>query len=130
MSQNHHHGRRQVVYDNKTGEEITEPTEELKKQIDADKDAVSDQLATSDKINNGDLLRFYTKSGLKAINPDDYNYLKNTDRIEKIEKELGDKSTSVYSKHNHTSTTDKYQTKSYQELHPKETSSSTSSENE
>ncbi|CAI3250854.1 LTA synthase family protein [Enterococcus cecorum] len=119
-----------VLYDNKTGEEITEPSEELKKQIDADKDAVSDQLATSDKINNGDLLRFYTKSGLKAINPDDYNYLKNTDRIEKIEKELGDKSTSVYSKHNHTSTTDKYQTKSYQELHPKETSSSTSSENE
>ncbi|CAI3302373.1 LTA synthase family protein [Enterococcus cecorum] len=119
-----------VLYDNKTGEEITEPTEELKKQIDADKNAVSDQLATSDKINNGDLLRFYTKSGLKAINPDDYNYLKNTDRIEKIEKELGDKSTSVYSKHNHTSTTDKYQTKSYQELHPKETSSSTSSENE
>ncbi|MCJ0554014.1 LTA synthase family protein, partial [Enterococcus cecorum] len=119
-----------ILYDNKTGEEITEPSEELKKQIDADKEAVSDQLATSDKINNGDLLRFYTKSGLKAINPDDYNYLKNTDRIEKIEKELGDKSTSVYSKHNHTSTTDKYQTKSYQELHPKETSSSTSSENE
>lgn len=119
-----------ILYDNKTGEEITEPSEELKKQIDADKEAVSDQLATSDKINNGDLLRFYTKSGLNAINPDDYNYLKNTDRIEKIEKELGDKSTSVYSKHNHTSTTDKYQTKSYQELHPKETSSSTSSENE
>lgn len=119
-----------ILYDNKTGEEITEPSEELKKQIDADKEAVSDQLATSDKINNGDLLRFYTKSGLKAINPDDYNYLKNTDRIEKIEKELGDKSTSVYSKHNHTSTTDKYQTKAYQELHPKETSSSTSSENE
>ncbi|RBR29800.1 LTA synthase family protein [Enterococcus cecorum] len=118
-----------VLYDNKTGEEITEPTEELKKQIDADKDAVSNQLATSDKINNGDLLRFYTKSGLKAIKPDDYNYLKNTDRIEKIEKELGDKSTSVYSKHNHTSTTDKYQTKSYQELHPKETSSSSSNEN-
>ena len=118
-----------VLYDNKTGEEITEPTEELKKQIDADKEAVSDQLATSDKINNGDLLRFYTKSGLKAINPDDYNYLKNTDRIEKIEKELGNKSTSVYSKHNQTSTTDKYQTKSYQELHPKEASSSSSNEN-
>ena len=60
----------------KLEEEITEPSEELKKQIDADKEAVSDQLATSDKINNGDLLRFYTKSGLKAINPDDYNYLK------------------------------------------------------
>lgn len=118
-----------VLYDNKTGEEITEPSEELKKQIDADKEAVSDQLATSDKINNGDLLRFYTKSGLKAINPDDYNYLKNADRIEKIEKELGNKSTSVYSKHNQTSTTDKYQTKSYQELHPKEASSSSSNEN-
>lgn len=117
-----------VLYDNKTGEEITEPSEELKKQIDADKEAVSDQLATSDKINNGDLLRFYTKSGLKAINPDDYNYLKNTDRIEKIEKELGDKSTSVYSKHNQTSTTDKYQTKSYQELHPKESTSISTNE--
>lgn len=118
-----------VLYDNKTGEEITEPSEELKKQIDADKEAVSNQLATSDKINNGDLLRFYTKSGLKAITPDDYDYLKNTDRIEKIEKELGNKSTSVYSKHNQTSTTDKYQTKSYQELHPKEASSSSSNEN-
>lgn len=117
-----------VLYDNKTGEEITEPSEELKKQIDADKEAVSDQLATSDKINNGDLLRFYTKSGLKAINPDDYNYLKNTDRIEKIEKELGNKSTSVYSKHNQTSTTDKYQTKSYQELHPKESTSTSTNE--
>lgn len=117
-----------VLYDNKTGEEVTEPSEELKKQIDADKEAVSDQLATSDKINNGDLLRFYTKSGLKAINPDDYNYLKNTDRIEKIEKELGNKSTSVYSKHNQTSTTDKYQTKSYQELHPKESTSTSTNE--
>lgn len=117
-----------VLYDNKTGEEITEPSEELKKQIDADKEAVSNQLATSDKINNGDLLRFYTKSGLKAINPDDYNYLKNTDRIEKIEKELGNKSTSVYSKHNQTSTTDKYQTKSYQELHPKESTSTSTNE--
>ncbi|WP_300118914.1 LTA synthase family protein [uncultured Enterococcus sp.] len=117
-----------VLYDNKTGEEITEPSEELKKQIDADKEAVSDQLATSDKINNGDLLRFYTKSGLKAINPDDYNYLKNTDRIEKIEKELGNKSTSVYSKNNQTSTTDKYQTKSYQELHPKESTSTSTNE--
>lgn len=117
-----------VLYDNKTGEEITEPSEDLKKQIDADKEAVSDQLATSDKINNGDLLRFYTKSGLKAINPDDYNYLKNTDRIEKIEKELGNKSTSVYSKNNQTSTTDKYQTKSYQELHPKESTSTSTNE--
>ena len=117
-----------VLYENKTGEEITEPSEELKKQIDADKEAVSDQLATSDKINNGDLLRFYTKSGLKAINPDDYNYLKNTERIEKIEKELGNKSTSVYSKHNQTSTTDKYQTKSYQELHPKESTSTSKNE--
>ena len=117
-----------VLYDNKTGEEVTEPSEELKKQIDADKEAVSDQLATSDKINNGDLLRFYTKSGLKAINPDDYNYLKNTDRIEKIEKELGNKSTSVYSKNNQTSTTDKYQTKSYQELHPKESTSTSTNE--
>lgn len=117
-----------VLYENKTGEEITEPSEELKKQIDADKEAVSDQLATSDKINNGDLLRFYTKSGLKAIKPDDYNYLKNTERIEKIEKELGNKSTSVYSKHNQTSTTDKYQTKSYQELHPKESTSTSKNE--
>lgn len=117
-----------VLYENKTGEEITEPSEELKKQIDADKEAVSDQLATSDKINNGDLLRFYTKSGLKAINPDDYNYLKNTERIEKIEKELGNKSTSVYSKHNQTSTTNKYQTKSYQELHPKESTSTSKNE--
>lgn len=117
-----------VLYDNKTGQEITEPSKELTATINKYKDEVADQLATSDKINNGDLLRFYTQSGLEALNPDNYNYLKNNERMLQIEKDLGDKSTSVYSKHNKTSLADSYQTKSYQELHPKENTTTSSSE--
>ena len=86
------------IYDTKTGTLITEPTEEVKKEVADLKAKATKQLETSDQITNGDLLRFYTNSGLKPVNPEDYDYKNQLQQLEAIEKEKGEKSTSVYSK--------------------------------
>ena len=102
------------IYDTKTGTLITEPTEEVKKEVADLKAKATKQLETSDQITNGDLLRFYTNSGLKPVNPEDYDYKNQLQQLEAIEKEKGEKSTSVYSKNNNKSTVDEYHTDSYQ----------------
>src|SRR5699024_11115213 len=59
-----------IYYDNHTGEEI-EPTEEL----EALKDKVEHELQLSDKVLQGDLLRFYTPTDdWEPIDTDDYFY--------------------------------------------------------
>ncbi|MGC2993767.1 hypothetical protein ACPTI2_13420, partial [Enterococcus faecalis] len=57
---------------------------------------------------------FYTYSGLKPVNPEDYVYKNQLQQLEAIEKEKGEKSTSVYCKNNNKSTVDEYHTDSYQ----------------
>ncbi len=103
------------IYDNKTGELIEDPSEEVQKEIQALEAKVTAQLTSSDELTNGDLLR-YADSSLKTVDPDDYNYKNQLEQLEKIEKEKGNKSTSVYSQNNNTSTTDLYTVKSYKEL--------------
>lgn len=104
-----------TVYDNQTGEAIPTLSESLAQQIETWKQDVTNQLDISDQINNGDLLRFYTNSGLTAVNPDDYNYKGSLDRLITEETKLGDKSTSVYSKNNNKSTVDLYKTETYKQ---------------
>src|SRR5699024_294672 len=59
-----------VYYDNKTGEEI-EPNDEL----EALKEKVEHELNLSDKVLQGDLLRFYEPfDDWEKINPKDYFY--------------------------------------------------------
>jgi lipoteichoic acid synthase len=103
------------VYDNQTGDllnfshpEIVESSKEVKKKVD-------EQLATSDQINNGDLLRFYYDSGIKPVKTEDINYKNSIKDLTDIEKELGEKSTSVYSRNNQHSTEELYKTRSYKE---------------
>lgn len=103
------------VYDNQTGDllnfshpEIVESAKEVKKKVD-------EQLATSDQINNGDLLRFYYDSGIKPVKTEDINYKNSIKDLTDIEKELGEKSTSVYSRNNQHSTEELYKTRSYKE---------------
>ena len=103
-----------TIYNTATGELIAEPTEEVKKEIAEIKKESSTQLQVSDQVTNGDLLRFYTDSGLKPVVPEDYNYKDQLNQLEKIEKDKGDKSTSVYSKNNDKSTVDEYHTDTYQ----------------
>lgn len=115
-----------TLYENATGQAVTQPSEELKAQVKAWKKEVREQLDTSDTINNGDLLRFYTDSGLTTIDPTKYSYLKQMDRLEAIEKKLGENSTSVYSKNGNKSTVDLFKTETYKQLNPDTTSTTES----
>lgn len=65
-----------VFYDNKTGEKIEEPTEEMLKM----KDTVHHELDLSDKVLYGDLLRFYTPNKeWKPVDSTKYFYGKQED---------------------------------------------------
>ncbi|MGY5190338.1 UNVERIFIED_CONTAM: glycerol phosphate lipoteichoic acid synthase, partial [Bacillus amyloliquefaciens DSM 7 = ATCC 23350] len=58
-------------YDTKTGKELDES------EIDKSEDSlVKKELEMSDKIINGDLLRFYEPKGFTKLNPSDYDYTK------------------------------------------------------
>ncbi|GED20505.1 LTA synthase family protein [Kurthia gibsonii] len=58
-------------YDNKTGELLSEDQIPEAEKIKAE---VSEKLSISDKIVNGDLLRFYTPEGFKATDPSTLDY--------------------------------------------------------
>lgn len=116
------------TYYTKTGEEITNPDESTKEQLDKIREAANLQLNISDSIQTGDLLRFYTGNDLGKVNPDDYSYNNSMKALKKIEKEKGDASTSLYSQRGNRSTVDLFKAPSYKELHPEQFSSSSSSE--
>ncbi|WP_039042851.1 LTA synthase family protein [Sporosarcina sp. ZBG7A] len=63
-------------YDNKTGlpldESQLEDAKALKKEVDH-------KLQLSDKVVNGDLLRFYTPKGFTPVDPSQFNYSKDAD---------------------------------------------------
>lgn len=114
-----------TLYDNETQLPITEPSEELQAQFDELQKEANRQLEISDKINNGDLLRFHTGSGLEPIDPSEYSYKNIMERLLEQETTLGEQSTSVFSQNNNQSTVDLYDTKSYKDYHPSETSEET-----
>lgn len=103
------------VYDNQTGLPVDEPNLEQQKLFTELNQAVDEQLMTSDKINNGDLLRFYQGSGLKSINPQDFDYHNQLERLLQIEADKGDHSTSLYSQNNEQTTVPLYRTETYTE---------------
>lgn len=103
------------VYDNQTGLPVDEPNLEQQKLFTELNQAVDEQLMTSDKINNGDLLRFYQGSGLKAINPQDFDYHNQLERLLQIETDKGTNSTSLYSQNNEQTTIPLYRTETYTE---------------
>lgn len=102
------------VYDTSTGELLTDPTTEQLEQIQVLKEKAVLQLNMSDQTANGDLLRFYTGSGLSPINLEDYNYKNQLEQLQKIEKEKQNESTSIYNKNNNNSTVEQYSTNTYQ----------------
>lgn len=104
-----------TLYDNKNGLPVSSPTESLNQQVDTWKKEVGEQLAISDQINNGNLLRFHSNSGLTELKSDDFDYKDSLSKLEEIEKKLGDKSTSVYSKNGGKSTEELYKTESYKQ---------------
>lgn len=70
----------------------------LKKKATASKKEVDQQLDNSDELNQENLLRFYTPKGFKKIEASKYNYNDGLQRELKIQNELGNNSTSLYSK--------------------------------
>ena len=112
------------TYYTKTGEEITNPDEKTKEQLDKIREAANLQLKISDSIQTGDLLRFFKGNDLGKVNPDDYSYTNSFKALKKIEKEKGDKSTSLYNQRGNKSTVDLFKAPTYKELHPEDDSSS------
>ncbi len=104
-----------TLYDNATGEEISELTPELQDKVDHWRQEVNQQLAVSDQINNGDLLRFHTDSNLKPLNTEDFDYKNALDKLTETEKKLGADSTSIFSQNNNQSTANLYDSKTYKE---------------
>ncbi|HFI0715438.1 TPA: LTA synthase family protein [Streptococcus suis] len=115
------------IYYTETGIEITNPDETTQKEIDAIKEAASAQLAASDAIQTGDLIRFFD-NGLPALDASQYNYIDSLAAEIALENELGAKSTSLYSQNGNQSTVDLFKAPSYLELHgSSSTSQSTNS---
>ena len=112
------------TYYTKTGEEITNPDEKTKEELDKIREAANLQLKISDSIQTGDLLRFFKGNDLGKVNPEDYSYTNSFKALKKIEKEKGDKSTSLYNQRGSQSTVDLFKAPTYKELHPEDDSSS------
>ncbi|MGT2771475.1 LTA synthase family protein [Streptococcus marimammalium] len=106
------------LYNTVTGEEITNPDENTNLVIDEIKYIAKTQLDISDSIQTGDLLRFYHDSGLTPVDPSVISYNNSFEILTQIEEELGEKSTSLYSQNNNSSTQDLYNAPSYSELNP------------
>ncbi|WP_307977272.1 LTA synthase family protein [uncultured Streptococcus sp.] len=113
------------LYYTATGQEITNPDETTKEKIKTIRQAVSKQLAVSDSVQTGDLLRFDTDNGLKTVDVSKISYTKSMSALKKIAKDLGDNSTSVYSENGDKTTQDLYKAPSYLQLHSSSSSSST-----
>lgn len=115
------------IYYTETGIEITNPDETTQKEIDVSKEAATAQLAASDAIQTGDLIRFFD-NGLPALDASKYNYIDSLAAEIAIETELGDQSTSLYSQNGNQSTVDLFKAPSYLELNGSSSSSTTSSD--
>ena len=96
-------------YYTKNGKQITKATAKQKKAFSKIQKYVTTDLALSDRVMNGDLLRFYKLSGFKKVDKKDYTYnlkksLTNLKHAQKKEK------TSVKAKNNNQSTFNDYTT--------------------
>lgn len=102
-------GIKGTVYDRKNGKQIINFTPQEKKEIAELAKKGKDSLHYSDLLNNHNLLRFYTPKGFIPVDPDQFNYSENYQRMITIRQQLGVYSTSLYSRH-HGSTTGLYRT--------------------
>ncbi|CAJ1197238.1 Lipoteichoic acid synthase 1 [Companilactobacillus paralimentarius] len=99
------------VYRNKTGELVDlSQNPILKQKVKEWQEYVNNKLKLSDTINNKNLLRFYTPTGFTPVNPKNYDYQNEIQRLVQTRNDLGLKSTSVYSQNNNKSTTSLYTT--------------------
>lgn len=98
-----------LVYDRKTGKQIINFTHQEEVEIKYLAHQGKKSLKFSDLLNNHNLLRFYTPSGFKPVNPTAFDYLTNFQQIENLLNNLKGKSTALITQH-HKSTTALYKT--------------------
>ena len=96
-------------YLTKTGEQITNMTKQQKADIKQIQKYVNTELDDSDKIINGDLLRFTKFDWFKTVNKADYSYNKDK-ALKQLAKARKDKNTSVIDQNGGKSTYSDYQT--------------------
>ncbi|GKQ42975.1 alkaline phosphatase [Companilactobacillus sp. RD055328] len=106
----HNKNGQEDIYDNKTGLLIENPSKEILKKVKNIQEDRNTSLSLSDKVNNTNLLRFYTPTGFTPVDPTQYNYFDQIQQLEKMRESLGNKSTSVFSENNNRSTTTNYDT--------------------
>ncbi|CCI86020.1 LTA synthase family protein [Lactobacillus pasteurii] len=63
-------------YDTKTGQEITKPDKKVKNELTSISNLVTTELSLSDRVINGNLLRFYKPKWFKKVDVKDYDYNK------------------------------------------------------
>ncbi|KRO00738.1 phosphoglycerol transferase [Companilactobacillus kimchiensis] len=99
------------VYDNTTGQLINLSADpELNEKITKIATKKQQIMTMSDDINSKNLLRFYTPTGFKPVDPSDYEYTDEVSKLDKTDDDLGASSTSLYSQNNSESTVGLYKT--------------------
>ncbi|AXX64727.1 LTA synthase family protein [Bombilactobacillus bombi] len=99
-----------TIYQNSNGELLTNPDPLIQKRLQKISQQKVHELELSDMINKTNLLRFYTPADFKPVNPKNYNYQNQYQQLLKIRNNLGEHSTSLFSKNGNKSTTGLYKT--------------------
>ena len=97
------------VYSTEHGNLIYQ-TPEVVEAIAAIRSKAETQLAMSDEIINGDLLRFYTPDGFVPVDKSEHSYVDSPAQLQADIAALGDLNTSLYYKNNGVSTVPLYKT--------------------
>jgi len=115
-----------TVYDSKTGKEIKHLTTTQSDAVKRLQNHVTTELSLSDRVIEGDLLRFYTPKGFKKVDKSQYSY-KLTTTLKSLKELQAEKKTSVLSKHKGKSTVNLYRTDAPELSSSSDSSSSSSS---
>ena len=94
-------------YYTKNGEEIKHPDKKLKAKLMSLSNQATTQLSLSDRVINGNLLRFYKPSWFEKVKPKDYDYNKDV-ALKKLYS--SDNKTSLWYKNHKKSTKSKFKT--------------------
>lgn len=97
------------VYDSKSGKQLTEFSDQQKKEIALLAAYGKMSLGASDTLNNKNLLRYYTPAGFSPVLPTTYDYTDNYQRMMQLINDLGSSSTALISQKGK-STTSLYKT--------------------
>ncbi|GEN48047.1 LTA synthase family protein [Ligilactobacillus pobuzihii] len=97
-----------TIYENGTGAVVTHPSADEKKKVKEESARVTRQLGLSDSLNNKNLLRFYVPNGFKPVDPKQYDYQNDFDKLIQTEKKMRDRSNSLWSKNDDKTTINDY----------------------